>query len=441
MNPTFVIVLVASLVWMSRGSLAAQAALPLSLAEATSRAMETSHRLAEIRARARGSQATVRLRQIADLPTVTVTGGYARTNHVEEFGVTQPGGAVRVIYPDLPDNLRTRVEFNWPIFTGGRTDYLERAAQTEVAALGADLEAARADLRLEVERVYWALVTGTESVRVLDEALARADVHLQDVRSRYEVGLLPPNDVLNVEAQRSRQDVLLIEARNVRDSMATELGRLTGLDALQPVTLTERLEIGLAPSRAEQEALVAEALRVRPERRALTSRISGAQERQRAVAASAVPVIAVVGGLDYANPNPRIFPRRDQWEESWDVSVNVSWSLWDAGRTAAEIDEAAAAVEATRARLAEFERVVSSEVRQRLLDLDSSRAAVLSAADAVRSATEAQRVARERFGVGVATSTEVLDAQLALLQAELDRTRALANVRLAEARLDRALGR
>ena len=47
----------------------------------------------------------------------------------------------------------------------------------------------------------------------------------------------------------------------------------------------------------------------------------------------------------------------------------------------------------------------------------------------------------ERFNVGVATSTEVLDAQVALLQAELDRTRALASLRLAEARLDRALGR
>jgi outer membrane protein TolC len=40
----------------------------------------------------------------------------------------------------------------------------------------------------------------------------------------------------------------------------------------------------------------------------------------------------------------------------------------------------------------------------------------------------------------VATSTEVLDAQMALLQAELDRTRALAGIRLAEARLSRALG-
>lgn len=47
---------------------------------------------------------------------------------------------------------------------------------------------------------------------------------------------------------------------------------------------------------------------------------------------------------------------------------------------------------------------------------------------------------RERFSAGVATSTDVLDAETALLQAELDRTRALANARIADARLLRALG-
>ena len=57
------------------------------------------------------------------------------------------------------------------------------------------------------------------------------------------------------------------------------------------------------------------------------------------------------------------------------------------------------------------------------------------------AADEALRVVNERFRVGVATSTEVLDAETALLQAELDRTRALANARLADARLARAVGR
>jgi outer membrane protein TolC len=76
-----------------------------------------------------------------------------------------------------------------------------------------------------------------------------------------------------------------------------------------------------------------------------------------------------------------------------------------------------------------------------LLDLESSRAMVQAASDAVRSAGEARRVVGDRFAAGVATSTDVLVAQVALLEAELARTRALAGVRLAEARLERSLGR
>jgi len=50
-------------------------------------------------------------------------------------------------------------------------------------------------------------------------------------------------------------------------------------------------------------------------------------------------------------------------------------------------------------------------------------------------------VVAERFKAGLVTTTEVLDAQQALLLAQFDRTRALANARLANARLDRTLGR
>jgi outer membrane protein TolC len=50
-------------------------------------------------------------------------------------------------------------------------------------------------------------------------------------------------------------------------------------------------------------------------------------------------------------------------------------------------------------------------------------------------------VVGERFRAGVATSTDVLDAELAVLQAELDLTRAQANTRVALARLERAAGK
>ena len=77
----------------------------------------------------------------------------------------------------------------------------------------------------------------------------------------------------------------------------------------------------------------------------------------------------------------------------------------------------------------------------RITELTSSIAAIDTADQGIRAAAEARRVANDRFLAGVATSADVLDAQVALLQAELDRTQALAAGRVAEARVQRAVGR
>jgi outer membrane protein TolC len=164
-------------------------------------------------------------------------------------------------------------------------------------------------------------------------------------------------------------------------------------------------------------------------------------ERMAAAEAERAPLISTVGGYDVARPNPRIFPRQAAWKPSWDLGVNLRWSLFDGGRARADAAEAAANKKAADERLKEFDTNVGTEVRQRASDLASARAAITAADVGVRSAAEARRVLAERFSAGVATNTDVLDAQVALLQAELDRTRALANVKLAEARLDRAVGR
>jgi outer membrane protein TolC len=423
----------------------AGAALPqaivLTLADAVERGLEASHRLAEIEARRTGAQAAVAGREAATRPAVSAQAGYTRTNHVTAFAI--PSLATQrliVVYPDVPDNFRTRLDLQWPIFTFGRTDALERAARAEATATGFDLQAARNDLKLEVTRAFWAVVTANESVRVVTASLERMDSALNDMRNRLKVGLVPPNDVLSMEAQRSRQQVLLIQARNAADVALADLRRLTGLDPDAPLQVSAVFEPP-APPPPDVAALARSAREGRPERQALASRIEGAGERKTAAAAARRPTIAVGAGVDYARPNTRIFPRAAEWNESWDASVNFTWNFLDFGRSAADAAEAAAAQLALRERLDEFDSTLDLEVRQRRIDLDSALASIPAASDAVRSAAEARRVVAERYAAGVATSTEVLDAQVALLQAEMDRTLAIAGARLAEARLARALGR
>ena len=426
-------------IWPAAAS-AQEAPLPLTLGEALERGQRESLRLVELQASVDAAAAAEAGRRAADRPIVAALGGYTRTNHVQEFLLAAPGQPVRALYPDVPDNYRARLDLQWPIYSGGRDDALVRAARAERGAASADLQAARADLRLEITRAFWALVTTREAEQVLERSLESLDAHVRDVRAQLDQGLVPPNEVLTAEAQRARERLSAIEARNTRGSVEAELARLIGESAGRSIVPQVRADDGTAKA-DDLAVLLALARKSRPELQAFEERAAASRARATAASAAARPQIGVNGGYDYARPNPRIFPRVDDWEDSWDVSVNLSWSLWDGGRHRAERAAAEAGTRAVEARAADFERQLALDVRQRWLDVDSSRAAIEAAAEGMRAAVEARRVLRERFAVGVATSTEVLDAETAVLQAELDHTRAVSNARLAHARLDRAVGR
>lgn len=429
----------------ARVAIAQTPPLRLTVADAIAAGFDHSHRLAEARAREEAARAAAKTAGLARMPVVGATAGYMRTNHVEEFFVPQPNGTRLVVYPDIPDNFTSRLSLQWPIYTAGRIDALERAAAAEVDAAAAEIETARADLRLEIVRAYWAAVTSREAVRVLEESLTRANAQVTDAKRRFEVGLIPPNEVLSLEAQLSRERAHLIEASNIREAALIDLRRLIGAPPDAVVELADSLEDAGAgrsmPAESDVRGLVADVLKARPERKALSFRLAAAEAREKAARTTTKPTIAVAGGVDYANPNPRIFPRQGKWQESWDVGVFLHWNFLDFGRARSQAAEAAAIANGTRARIADVEAMVAADLRQRLLDVESTQAAVTAATDAVRSAAEARRVVADRFAAGVATSTDVLVAQVALLETQLARTRALANVRLAEARLERAMGR
>jgi outer membrane protein TolC len=412
---------------------------PLTLDAAITQGFEYSRRLAELEARAQAADFAVSGRRDAGLPVLSAQAGYMRTNHVDEFAVIAPGPPPtrQVVYPDIPDNYRTRLDLQWPIYTGGRTDALVRAAEAERNATGKDLETARADLRLEITRAYWAVVTARETETVLKRSLEAVDAHVKDVRTRLASGLIPPNDVSSADAQASHQRLLAVEAANQRAVSEADLQRLIGTDP-GPMVLGDKRET--ASASPDVAALVARALKDRPERHALEERAASADLRAAAANAGRLPQIGIGGGYDYARPNPRIFPRHDEWQTSWDASINLTWTLWDSGRRSAETGEARANAAALKTRVEEFDRQVTFEVRARALELQSSLQAVTTADDEIRAAAEAERAIGERYRSGVATTTDVLDAQVARLQAELDRARAVANVRLAEARLERAVG-
>ena len=325
----------------------------------------------------------------------------------------------------------TRLELRWPIYTGGRTDALERAARAEAEAVGAERQTAQADLRLEVTRAYWAVVTARASLDVLEQGVARSQAHVNDANQRFMAGLVPPNEVSSAAAQEARARMLAIEARTQRDVTIAELRPSDWRRARSAARANRRprpRDSGRSRISPSMSAPLVESARAaRQERRVLQQRVAAADAQRDAAAAGRLPTLQFLGGVDYARPNSKIFPRADVAQESWDVGVGASWSLWDGGRTDAEVAQARAASQAAtraarRIRFPTGRRSPAAGARSRIRCAPRSRP---RGAESLRPPT---RGASWTSVTGRASSRgiEVLDAEYALLQAQLDLTRAQA---------------
>jgi len=416
--------------------------LRLGLSDAIARALESSSRLAALEATHRGADAAARGARAAGLPLVELSAGYTRYSDVLEFILALPGRLPLSIAPNIPDAWRARGSVSVPLFTGGRIASAAEAARRERDATGSDLAAARADLVLETTTAYWNLRLQTESALVLGEALAAYDSHLADARHRAEVGLAARSEILAVEVERGRAELGRLQADGAAAVAEENLRRLLGVgERFVLVAADQPVERGEDINTRDLEPLVAAALATRPEREALASRVAAAEARVRSEQRARWPQLAAVAGYDYANPNRRITPAQAEWNDTWDASVNLSLPLFDSGRISAATTRARAQAEALRHQAIDLDQRIRLEVNLRVIERRTAEGAVAVSERAVDAARENEKVSRDRYREGVASSSDLLDAEVKSLRAALDRTDARARLLLARTNLDRAVGR
>jgi outer membrane protein len=435
----------ALLLCAAAGARAQDAAPPvarLTLAQALDRARAHSARLAQFTALETAAKAGLQGARAGRLPQVEVAAAYTRLSNVPELSLAFPGPPPTrlTVFPNIPDTYRAHAGVSQSLYAGGRIQAGIDAAEHQRTAAGRDVEAAVQDLVLETTAAYWSLVTARETAHLLTESLASFEAHRKDAQNRFDVGMAARSDVLAVQVEKDRAELGRLQAENDSAVAHEDLLRLVGLP--EGTWIEPADEVAAAPPvGSEPDALVSAALAGRPELAALRSRAHAAGATARIARAPSLPQVGVSAGYDYARPNTRILPLVDEWKNSWSVGVNVSITAFDGGRTKAAAAQAAAQADALRHQIEDLERRVRVEVKSRILDVATAEAALAVAGRALEAAQEAERVERDRYQEGVSASSDLLDAETRRLRAGVDRTSAAANLSLARARLDRAVGR
>jgi outer membrane protein len=318
---------------------------------------------------------------------------------------------------ELPDFEKTiydgAASFRLALFRGGRIFRNIRIAETKKALAEDNYATAKQDLIYNVTSVYYKILQLQRLVASLEASLKQLEAHRANVDELLQAGSVPRLDLLKADTELAYGRNNLLMVRNNLDNAFELLKTLLGLDESGVhVSLSEPLAQVVALP-AEEDAMK-QALDHRPEYRALAKKRKIAEEQVKVATAKHLP--EVYGSGEYSQRGGET----TDLKENWYLGVRLTFPVFDGGLIRSEVNRNRVELEKTREEERVLRMSISREVKDARLTVVNATERIAVTERAIESAREAARIEHLRYQTGAGTSTDVLDAQTALLRAETD---------------------
>jgi outer membrane protein TolC len=417
--------------------------LPLSLGDAARLAAQQSATAQGARLRADEAQARVRERRADLLPTLSSYVQEAgRTFNTSTLGIDfpTPAGQQPIFNPkgqvEGPVNtldIRGRVQQNLLDFGAlGRV----RSAQAAARSSSADAEATAEQAATTATTAYVRAMRADADLRARQADTLLATELLRIAQSQLQAGTGVGLDVTRARAQLAATRASLIASRNSRDHAHLDLLRALSLPIGTDIVLTDSLTTTAARTEPipDEAALVAQALRARPDLLAEEQRVQAARQGLSAIKAERLPTLGLVADDGVIGKNGA----RLLNTYTWGLQVNIPF--FDGFRREARVQEQQSVVKEAEIRQRDLEQQAQVDVRSAVLDLAAAREQLDAATERLRLAEQEVAQARDRFNAGVAGNADVVNASLALTASRTLVNDAETAYQLARVALARATG-
>ncbi|WP_434685152.1 TolC family protein [Pseudanabaena minima] len=324
------------------------------------------------------------------------------------------------------------VEYN--IFDSGAKDAAIRIAENNLRIAEADLSRIRQNIRLSIVTAYYNLQNTDETIRIQRKAVENAEKSLKDTKARERAGVGTKFDVLQSEVQlaNAKQDLLNAEASQL--VARRELSRQLNYPAIVEITAADK--VAPVPEwklPIEETILLAVRNRAELDIRKLEREV--ARDRASSSLAQLGPQVNLFGNFNTASE----FTSGSGIGVGYQVGASLNWNLYDGGKAAAQVNQFKADQAIAETRFEQDARQARYDVEESYINQRSRLQQIETATKAVEQAQEALRLARLRLDAGVGTQLEVINAEVALTTADVNRVQAIIGYNQSRANLERAI--
>ena len=348
-------------------------------------------------------------------------------------------GIIDAFHTDTRHMFGGSIMVTQPVFMGGAI-----IAMNKIADLGEELAANSADARrqetlYQIDQAYWQVVSLHHKQKLAEGYLNLVKKLDDDVQKMIREGVATRSEGLSVSVKVNEAEMAVMKVNDGLTLSKMLLCQLCGLPVDEQVTLEDENAEQLAAPTTPTEFHKTDYLENRPELKMLQNVVDINHQATNLLKAGHLPQVLLMGGYTATNPNVyNGFQRK--LGGAWNIAVMMRIPIWNWGDVAYKVRAAKGATTIATLELEEAREKMELQVNQSNFRVNEANKKLELALTSQQRAEENLRTANLGFQEGVISSTTVMEAQTAWLQAQSQRIDAEIDVQLSRVNLQKSLG-
>ncbi|MCF0244696.1 MAG: TolC family protein [Bacteroidaceae bacterium] len=351
---------------------------------------------------------------------------------------------VNAFRTDSRDLFAGSVMVTQPVYMGGAINTAKEMAAITEEMSKTSYEQTRQNTIYDIDKAYWFVVQLSHKKQLADKFVGLVGKLNADVKKCIDEGVATRADGLKVSVALNEAQMTQLQ---VEDGL-----RLSKMLICQLCGLPISTEITLADEKISTEELLAASALLdtdiqntadfsnRPELQLLSHMSDMSKSAQKLIKATNRPQVLATAGVLVSNPS--IYNGFEKkFGVNWTVGIMARIPIWDWHDTAYKLNAARAATHITELQIEEANELIELQVSQDKFKISEAQRKLDISEKNIEKAEENLRCANLGFSEGVITSTDVMAAQTAWLQAETQRIDAEIELVLAKLSLKKNLGK
>jgi outer membrane protein TolC len=369
-------------------------------------------------------------------------------NYGQFSGVANPDPNTADLLPILPDDLSTQAvrgsllegldkinstswittiqekqfgtvnaNFAMPIYTGGKINAANRAAKIEVDEAHEQLNLKQADLYCEIVERYYGLVLANHALDVRQEVFETMKAHMEDAQKLKEQGMIADAEYLHAKVYFSEAERELKKSRRSIETVNNALLTTLSIDsAIQVIPVSQ---LFYTPNIESIDYFYQQAQNQSIHLKLVAHKKELAKQGTQVEKANYFPAIAAMGTYTLAEKD------LSAYVPDYMVGVGLTWNIFDGASRLRKTQAAKFRENQAADYFNQTELNIDMAINKYYQELMMQEEQLQDLKSAYQFANEYFRVREKAFAEGMATTTEVSDASLALAKVKIEKLQAM----------------